>query len=41
MDYAKYMRGVRRINPERLALWAALLFLVVIAGIAALGSGTS
>ena len=41
MDYAKNMKGVTRINTAKLALWAALLFLVVIAGMAVLGSGAS
>ena len=41
MDYVKHMRNVGRINLEKLALWAVLLFLVVIVGIAVLGSGTS
>jgi hypothetical protein len=41
MDYAKYMRGFSRINFEKLALWAALIFLAVIAGIAVAGSGMS
>jgi hypothetical protein len=41
MDYVKYMKGVSGINSAKLALWAALLFVVVVVGIAALGSGTS
>jgi hypothetical protein len=41
MDYAKYMKGVPGINPAKLALWAALIFAVVVAGIAILGSGMS
>jgi hypothetical protein len=41
MDYTKYMRGVTRINTAKLALWAALIFVVVVAGLAVLGSGTS
>ena len=41
MNYAKYMKGVSRVNTARLALWAALIFVVVVAGIAILGSGTS
>jgi hypothetical protein len=39
MNYAKYMRGFTRINRAKLALWAGLLFLAVVAGIAVLGSG--
>ena len=41
MDYAKYMKGVSGVNTARLALWAALLFVAVVAGIAVLGSGMS
>jgi hypothetical protein len=41
MNYAKYMKGVSGVNSARLALWAALIFVVVVAGIAILGSGTS
>jgi hypothetical protein len=41
MDYVKYMKNVGRINFEKLALWAVLLSLVVIVGIAILGSGIS
>ena len=41
MDYARYMKEVSRVNTARLALWAALIFVVVVAGIAILGSGTS
>jgi len=41
MDYAKYMKGVSGVNTAKLALWAALLFMVVVAGIAVLGSGPS
>ena len=41
MDYAKCMRSIKRINTAKLALWAALIFVVVVAGIAVLGSGTS
>ena len=28
MDYAKYMKGVSGVNTAKLALWAALLFMV-------------
>jgi hypothetical protein len=41
MDYASYKKGVSGINTARLALWAALIFVVVVAGIAVLGSGMS
>jgi len=41
MNYANYMKGVSGVNSARLALWAALIFVVVVAGIAILGSGTS
>ena len=41
MDYAKYMKGVSGINSAKLALWAALLFVVLVAGIAVLNSGLS
>jgi len=41
MDYARYMKGVSGINTARLALWAALLFVAVVAGMAILGSGMS
>jgi hypothetical protein len=41
MDYVKYMKAVSGINTAKLALWAALLFVVVVAGIAALGTGPS
>ena len=41
MDYARYMKGVSGINTARVALWAAMIFVLVIAGIAVLGSGMS
>jgi hypothetical protein len=41
MNCAKYMKGISRVNTARLALWAALIFVVVVAGMAILGSGTS
>jgi hypothetical protein len=41
MDYTKYVKGVSRVNTVKLALWAALLFMVVVAGMAILGSGLS
>ena len=41
MDYAKYMKSFSRINSAKLALWAALLAVVLVAGIAVLNSGLS
>jgi hypothetical protein len=41
MDYARYLKGVSRVNAAKLALWAAMLAIVVVAGIAALGHGPS
>ena len=41
MDYAKYMKSFSGINSAKLALWAALIFLVLVAGIAVLNSGPS
>jgi hypothetical protein len=41
MDYTRYMRGVPRIDWARLAFWAALLAIVVVAGVAVLGSSMS
>jgi hypothetical protein len=41
MGYTKYLKAVSGINTAKLALWAALLFMAVVAGIAALGSGPS
>jgi len=41
MDYTKYMKSFSGINPAKLALWAALLFMVLVAGIAVLNSGPS
>ncbi len=41
MDYAKYLKGVSGVNTAKLALWAALIFMAVVAGIAALGSAPS
>ena len=37
MDYAKYLKGVSRVNTAKLALWAAMIAVVVVAGIATLG----
>jgi len=41
MEYAKYLKSFSRINTARLALWAALLGVVLVAGIAVLNSGLS
>jgi len=41
MDYARYMKSFSGINTARLALWAALIFVAVVAGVAVLGSGMS
>jgi hypothetical protein len=41
MDYAKYLKGFPRIDLAKVALWAALLFVVLVAGIAVLNSGLS
>ena len=41
MDYTKYLKGFSRIDTAKLALWAALLFVVLVAGIAVLNSGLS
>jgi hypothetical protein len=41
MDYAKYWKVVTGINHQKLALWAALIVLAVVAGMAVLGSGLS
>ena len=41
MDYTKYLKVITGINAQRLALWAALIFLMVVAGMAALSSGLS
>ncbi len=34
---ARYVKGVSRVTAARLALWAALLFIVLVAGMAVLG----
>jgi hypothetical protein len=39
MNYARYMKSFSGINSARLALWAALLFVVLVAGMAVLNSG--
>jgi hypothetical protein len=41
MEYTKYVKGVSRVNTAKLALWAAMLAIVVVAGFAALGHGPS
>lgn len=41
MDYSKYLKSFSRINTARVAMWAALLFVVLVAGIAVLNSGIS
>jgi hypothetical protein len=39
MDYTRYLKGLTKFNSARLALWAAMLAIVAVAGIAALGRG--
>ena len=39
MNYTAYLKAVPKINSPRLALWVALLAVVVVAGIAILGAG--
>jgi hypothetical protein len=41
MDYTKYLKGFSRIDSAKVALWAALLGVVLVAGIAVLNSGLS
>ena len=41
MDYTKYLKGFSGIDSAKVALWAALLFVVLVAGIAVLNSGLS
>jgi len=41
MDYTKYLKKFSGIDTTRLAMWAALLFVVLVAGIAILNSGLS
>ena len=41
MDYTKIMKGISGVNTAKLALWAVLLFMVLVAGMAVLGSGPS
>lgn len=39
MNHSAFPKAVPKINSARLALWAALLAIVVVAGLAALGAG--
>ena len=41
MDYTRYLKSVSGINTTKLALWAALIAMALVAGIAALGSSPS
>jgi hypothetical protein len=41
MNYPKIWQSLSRIDTARLALWAALLVVVVVAGMAALGANSS
>jgi hypothetical protein len=41
MDYTKYIKSFPRVNSAKLALWAALFFVVLVAGVAVLNSGLS
>jgi hypothetical protein len=41
MNYAKIWQSLSRIDTAKLALWAALLAVVLVAGMAALGAGSS
>jgi hypothetical protein len=41
MDYTKYLKGFSRIDTARVAMWAALLFVVLVAFVAVLNSGLS
>ncbi|MDP2046908.1 MAG: hypothetical protein Q8L00_11925 [Deltaproteobacteria bacterium] len=41
MDYAKYLKSFSGINSAKLALWAALLGVVLVAGMAVFNSGLS
>ncbi len=41
MDYSKYTQAVSGVNAARLALWASVLAIVLVAGLAAWGSGPS
>ena len=41
MDYTRYLKGFSRVDTARVAMWAALLVVVLVAGIAVLNSGLS
>jgi hypothetical protein len=41
MEHSKLMKNFSGINTARVAMWAALLFVVLVAGIAILNSGLS
>ncbi len=41
MDYSKCTKSISGVNTARLALWAAVLAMVIVAGLAVLGSGPS
>jgi hypothetical protein len=41
MNYTKIGQSLSRIDTAKLALWAALLAVVVVAGMAVLGAGNS
>jgi len=41
MNYTKIWQSLSRIDTAKLALWAALLAVVFVAGMAALGAGNS
>jgi hypothetical protein len=41
MDYKKYLKSFSGFNSARLAMWAALLAVVLVAFIAVLNSGPS
>jgi hypothetical protein len=38
-NYSAYLKAVPKINSAKLALWVALLAIVVVAGMAVLGGG--
>jgi hypothetical protein len=41
MDYTKFMKAISGVDTAKLALWAVVLFMVLVAGMAILGSGSS
>lgn len=41
MAYTKYLKAVYKINSPKLALWASLLAVVIVAGMAVLGADNS